>query len=771
MYFHYDRWEKDKDEIEKKEDHMKHHNRSIAVVLLLGMLFCIFQNANAAAPKESKTEYVATGHGNKVTRKEAEITSLYEKGITDKEEQIEARMQKVKEEGLEEFADERYFLSKEYYSRFTIDELEQKGLTLLVDCMTDQEIALWENYVKAKITPMRIERGKDLIAWTNSAGITTRTYAFEVDGNVAFCGDHGKTAPATGSGHSAYIPVVDEKIQKVLYYGYQGPEDQMTKSGYSKSKSYVIMAMLISNFRRGKAPGTNGAIFWNQIKNLPAPPKETGTAYYVETNDNRLQDLFFYDRIEKGRLKIQKGSADPSATEHNQNYCLEGAKYGVYEDPDAVTEELAVLTTKKDGWSQEVSLEEGTYFIKEKQAPKGFEIDETIHTVEIKKEETTTLFCKDIPKMQNIKVFLTKKDAQTGENKPQGMGTLKDAGFIVRYYKGLWDSDPKADGINPDRVWKFKTDAFGQCRYEEEYLTSGDPLFFDKDKISSLPYGTITIEEEKAPEGYLRNDTLYLRQIKEEEEENSIFLKEGIIIPQSVFQLHLLKRAEDRKTMLKGAVFEYISPDGKKEEIVTDEKGSFDLIGLCYGTHQLREKTPPKGYELNENVISFTVDEENQVTLESSLDPKYGKTEFQVEDDGNLLVKMEDKYMSYNLCILKSNGKGKVLQDAEFTMYEDPECKKAVEKSITNEQGKAYFYDLSLKKTYYIKETKAPSGYEKIDKIYKICEEKMPDKKEKVLEVVNEPGELLPDTGSYSMLFIICIGIAMILWVAVRKKD
>ena len=182
---------------------------------------------------------------------------------------------------MEEFADERYFLSKKYYSRLTIDELEQKGLILLVDCMTDQEIALWKNYVTAKISSMRIEKEKDRIAWANSAGITTRTYAFDVDGNVAFCGDHGKTAPATGTEHFAYILVVDEKIQKVLYYGYQGPEDQMTKAGYSESKSYVIMAILISNFRRGKAPGANRAVFWNQIKDLSAPPKEIGTPFRI----------------------------------------------------------------------------------------------------------------------------------------------------------------------------------------------------------------------------------------------------------------------------------------------------------------------------------------------------------------------------------------------------------------------------------------------------------------------------------------------------------
>ena len=766
MYFNCDRWGEDKNKT-VKEDKMKRKNQYLTGLLLLGALLLAVPTVDAAGVKE---EYIKTGYGNKVKKQEEELTRLYEKGITNRKEQIEARKRKVKELHLEEFADQDFFLSKEYSGKFTIDELEQKGMTILVRCMTEDQIARWEQYVKAKIQPMRIERGKDLISWTNSAGITTRTYAFEVDGNVAFCGDHGKTAPTTGSSHSAYIPVTDEKIQKVLYYGYQGPEDQMTKAGYSKSKSYVIMAMMISNFRRGKAPGANGSIFWDQIKDLPAPPKDAGTAYYVETNEEHLQDLFFYKRAEKGKLKLQKKSTDPKITKMNENYSLQGAQYGVYEDPDAAGKEIAVLTTNEDGESQEIFLEQGTYFIREKKAAKGFRIDETIYPVEVQEEKETTFVCEEFPKMQKIRFILTKIDAETKENKPQGMAGLKDARFIVRYYKRLWDGNPATVGVKPDCTWIFKTDEKGQCKYEESYRVSGDPLFLDKDQIPALPYGTISIEEEKAPEGYLKNYGLYMKQIREDEEQSSLFLKNGISVPESVMKLQFLKRADDKKTVLEGAVFEYCRPDGQTEEIRTDQNGSFVLKGLLYGTHQLQEKTPPDGYEKNENVISFTINEENQVTFESTMDPKFGETDLKVDKDGNIFIEMEDKRMSYNLQILKSDGKGKVLQNAEFTLYEDQKCSRSIQKSVTNEKGQAFFYGLQLKKTYYLKETNAPDGYRADKKVQIIKAEEMPENKEMTLDITNEPMQKLPDTGSYSMLFIIFAGYMVCLWLFIRKN-
>ena len=68
----------------------------------------------------------------------------------------------------------------------------------------------------------------------------------------------------------------------------------------------------------------------------------------------------------------------------------------------------------------------------------------------------------------------------------------------------------------------------------------------------------------------------------------------------------------------------------------------------------------------------------------------------------------------------------KKLKDAEFTLYQDKECKKKITCSKTNENGEAKFEGLAVGETYFIKETKAPQGYripvnlDGSDKIYEI---------------------------------------------------
>ena len=51
------------------------------------------------------------------------------------------------------------------------------------------------------------------------------------------------------------------------------------------------------------------------------------------------------------------------------------------------------------------------------------------------------------------------------------------------------------------------------------------------------------------------------------------------------------------------------------------------------------------------------------------------------------------------------------MEGAEFTLYEDPECKQVVHKATTNAKGILSFENLTIGKKYYLVETKAPQGY------------------------------------------------------------
>lgn len=90
---------------------------------------------------------------------------------------------------------------------------------------------------------------------------------------------------------------------------------------------------------------------------------------------------------------------------------------------------------------------------------------------------------------------------------------MEGAEFTVKYYQTLSGSDPGEAGQSPERTWVFRTDQDGFCEYNTQYLVSGDELYLAPSGVPSLPLGTISIQETKAPEGYLLNSEIYVIKI------------------------------------------------------------------------------------------------------------------------------------------------------------------------------------------------------------------------------------------------------------------
>ncbi|MGN1468187.1 MAG: SpaH/EbpB family LPXTG-anchored major pilin, partial [Ruminococcus sp.] len=85
------------------------------------------------------------------------------------------------------------------------------------------------------------------------------------------------------------------------------------------------------------------------------------------------------------------------------------------------------------------------------------------------------------------------------------------------------------------------------------------------------------------------------------------------------------------------------------------------------------------------------------------------------EIEGNIVY-----VYTWSIYVDKFNEKGEVLNGAEFSLYktkEDVNCGKALGNGISDEKGKVYFYNSDNEEIrlqsgkYYIKETKAPTGY------------------------------------------------------------
>jgi len=109
----------------------------------------------------------------------------------------------------------------------------------------------------------------------------------------------------------------------------------------------------------------------------------------------------------------------------------------------------------------------------------------------------------------------------------------------------------------------------------------------------------------------------------------------------------------------------------------------------------------------------------------------------------------------------KHDKDNKALSGAEFTLYSDKECKNVVAKTTSGKDGHFYFTGLE-DGTYYLKETKAPDGYQANNNVLEI---KVDGKTKPVVavDVLNVPKTDLPLTGGAGVIGISLIGAAIVL--------
>ncbi len=415
-----------------------------------------------------------------------------------------------------------------------------------------------------------------------------------------------------------------------------------------------------NDFRTGKIKPADIVVFFNSSGNTvhAAIVGRNQTIYHawyegVGTINNRFDTVWgvngghgkvyasyrIYRGVEdKGKAKIQKSSDNTIITNSNDCYSLSGATYGVYSDKGC-TKSAATLTTDENGNTNTVELRAGTYYVKETKAPKGFQLDKTVHTLTVKAGETTTLKVSDTPKVTNTQIELFKLDMDTSKGTPQGNAALEGAEFVWKYYDGYYTRDnlPSA----PARTWATRTKAEKGSdgithyitRLADSYKVSGDSFYTQNDSIC-LPLGTITVEEKAAPKGYLldgaylqvngtseRVTGAYAAQIRENGELATLSGGNRYSVADKVIRggVKIQKRdLETKDTKPQGGAtfrdtaFAIISlndnpvlVDGKlyqKNEVVKTIHTGIDGIAataadaLPYGHYRLEETTPPEGY-------------------------------------------------------------------------------------------------------------------------------------------------------------------------------
>lgn len=519
----------------------------------------------------------------------------------------------------------------------------------------------------------------------------------------------------------------------------------------------------------------------------------------------------------KGKLCIKKTSANPAITDNNPCYSLQGAEYGVYKtEADAKADKNKVNTLtigkydsseKYKDWSNEIELDEGTYYVKETKNPKGYALNNSVVSVVVKANESSWIGSngefKDYPQSDPVSVVLGKVDKETNQNKPQGSASLAGAEFTVKYYKGLYDSDPAKSGQIPARSWVLKTNENGFCGLRASDKVSGDDFFYDSNKNTTLPVGTITIQESKAPVGYFINNEVFVRKITSSGNAERVETFNMPTVNEKVIKFNIKKVQAGTSTPVSGAVFRHTLPNGSTEDLTTNGSGEITITGLASGTHKIKEIKSPDGYQLNPNEVVFNVASgTGTITFTSGTN---SLVTHGTKDSGDGYATFADKVNPFNLKITKTNEHGKVLEGAEFTLYSDADCKNVVDTQTSDDKGLLTFKNLDVEKTYYFKETKAPQGYRiPVDEngkayVHSVYVSATPQtntfnftvdgikydtsktsgnvrlegsKKDRVVavDITNKTTQLLPETGSNGTILLIGLGVAVIAFALYKSK-
>ena len=528
--------------------------------------------------------------------------------------------------------------------------------------------------------------------------------------------------------------------------------------------------------------------------------------YTVNVQSGKTATVTSKEPPKSGKIKLLKSSANTGITNGNNNYSLAGAEYSVYKNASC-TDLVNKIVTGANGEGSLENLPLGIYYVKETKASSGYILDKTVYTADISRGDTavieTTVKSKETPLLDPTAILLKKVDSETGDGTPQGSASLADAHFKVKYYPVIMDTDPAQSGHTAKKTWVLKTDSKGYLALDEAHKVSGDSFYMASDgKTPALPFGTLTFEEIKAPNGYLINQKIIVCKIDKTQSGGIVYQEP--IQKETVLRMDIEKIQAGVSKPIKGVVFEHTKPDGSKETLTTDENGQLSFKGLQWGEHTVKEISAPDGYSLNTNIITFTVGKDNKITItskgvETDTD---GNIKITVTKDGNINAVVEDKPAPYELLIHKVNEKDKVLEGAEFTLYSDAECKQEIAKAVSKSDGTLRFDNLIVGKTYYMKETKAPEGYripinpDGSDIVYTIKAESIPvdnifkviingkeydsnsngdfkvtgTKADRVVDmtITNHTTKKLPETGSYWMIPILILGVCMM--VCGRKK-
>ena len=560
------------------------------------------------------------------------------------------------------------------------------------------------------------------------------------------CASPNKATPGTGTNYYDSTEYTNDTVARVIYWslgnGWDDEEWGVLRD-YSEDVRTIIahhtVALAMGNddwnttYSGAMALGDDSKIGYQLCMELlnVAANISTGdwdcTVIYISDPDHDCQNIAVYKEAYNppieltGSVRFHKESAMPSISDGNSCYSLDGAEISIYSDADC-TDLLDTLTTGEDGYTDYYSttFREGdsvTLYFKETKAPKGFLINDEVRSITLDSEDSYTETISDMPGNDPITLLLKK---QTADGHGSGDTRLEGAEYTVKYYDILSDIDPAIAGNEAKYTWIFRTNERGYIFLADNYLVTGsDGLVKDISGMYTLPLGTITLQETKAPEGYLLNDTVYVAQTVLDSGNNTVRTTnlptddnaaqetpyEGTISIQKFLGGSTVKTSEpdaEFEIYLTSAGSYDAAPEESRQIITTDANGYAITKRLPYGTYTVHQTKGNNKY--------YFVDD-MEITIS--------------ENNANYHKILEDSPIEFYIKMVKKDadtGNTVNVAGTTFELYDDNGSKisfnimtssgmQTIDSFTTDENGCVYTAEKLLKGNYTLVETKAPDGY------------------------------------------------------------